>query len=355
MSARASVVEQRKLPTRDELNASLRRQILLPPPPPPKDFDALNADPRELEFYRLPPKPPLVAGRTAGTLWARLLSKPLEVLPLIYPGSATDFRVNRGRLGSGFPSRHETSFNWSGACIAATEGTQFTQVWGAWQVPKPTAPSAAPGDYRCSTWIGIDGHRRFDNSLPQIGTTQKIVVANDGSVGSPSAEAWVQWWFRGDRDTGPWILSNFPVRPEDFVRCVLTVISQDHVRFFIKNETQGGKSLSVDLLAPTIPITYPIGIPVEFPARGRTAEWVTERPTILHATDLYRLPDYSMTTFVDCFALAGTGGIGYQPQDLENARLIKMIEIRDNPHRIAPLSKPEKLHDQHTLRTRFVS
>jgi hypothetical protein len=28
-----------------------------------------------------------------------------------------------------------------------------------------------------------------------------------------------------------------------------------------------------------------------------------------------------------------------------------MIEIRDNPHRIAPLSRPEKL-DQHTLRTR---
>ena len=60
-----------------------------------------------------------------------------------------------------------------------------------------------------------------------------------------------------------------------------------------------------------------------------------------------------MTKFEDCFALAGTGGIGYQPQDLETARLIKMIEIRDNPHRIAPLSKPEKL-DQHTLRTWFV-
>lgn len=354
MSARASRTEQRMLPTRDELNASLRRQILLPPPPPPKDFDALNADARELEFYRLPPKPPLRAGPKAEALWARLLSKPLQALPLIYPGSATDFRVNRGRLGSGYPGRHETSFNWSGASIAATEGTQFTQVWGAWEVPKPTAPSPAPGDYRCSTWIGIDGHRRFDYSLPQIGTTQKIVVANDGSVGPPSAEAWVQWWFRDDPDNGPWILSNFPVRPGDFVRCVLTVISQDHVRFFIKNETQGGKWLQIDLLAPTIPMTYPIGFPIEFPARGRTAEWVAERPTILHCTDLYRLPDYSVTKFVDCFALAGTSGIGYQPQDLGNARLIKMIEIRDNPHRIAPLSKPEKL-DQHTLRTRFVS
>ncbi|WP_271601070.1 G1 family glutamic endopeptidase [Bradyrhizobium sp. CCBAU 45384] len=353
MSARASGVEQHMLPTREELNASLRRQILLPPPPPPKDFDALKADVRELEFFRLPPKPPLAAGRRAETLWVKLLSKPLEVLPLIYPGSATDFRVNRGRLGSGYPGRHETSFNWSGACIAATEGTQFTQMWGAWQVPKPTAPSPAPGDYRCSTWIGIDGHRRFDNSLPQMGTTQKIVVANDGSVGPPSAEAWVQWWFRGDRDTGPWMLPNFPLQPEDYVRCVLTVISQDHVRFFIKNETQGGKSLSVDLLAPTLPILYPGGSPVEFPARGVTAEWVTERPTILHSTDLYRLPDYGMATFDDCFALAGTGGIGYQLQDLENARLIKMIEIRDNPHRIAPLSKPEKL-DEHTLRTRFV-
>ncbi len=348
MSARVSRAEQRKRPTRNELNASLRRQILLPPPPPPKEFDALNAEARELEFFRLPPKPPLRAGPEAEALWVRLLSKPLEVLPLIYPGSAVDCRVNRGRLGSGYPGRHETSFNWSGACIAATEGTQFTQVWGAWKVPKATAPSA-PGDYRCSTWIGIDGHRRFEYSLPQIGTTQKIVVANDGSVGPPSAEAWVQWWFRDDRDTGPRILSNFPVQPGDFVRCVLTVMSQDHVRFFIKNETQGGKSLAVDLLAPTIPIPYPI----EFPARGATAEWVTERPTILHSTHLYRLPDYGIATFVDCFALAGTGGIGYQLQDFENARLIKMIEIRDKPHRIAPLSKPEKL-DQHTLRTRFV-
>ena len=353
MSARASGVEHQKLPTRDELNAGLRRQILLPPPPPPKDFDALNADARDLELYWLPPKPPLRAGLKAEALWVRLLSKPLEVLPLIYPGSATDFRANRGRLGYVYPSRHETSFNWSGACIAAMDGTQFTQVWGAWQVPKPTAPSSAPGDYRGSTWIGIDGQRRFDTSLPQMGTTQKIVVANDGSVGPASAEAWVQWWFRGDRDTGPWILPNFPVLPEDYVRCVLTVISQDRVRFFIKNETQGGKSLSVDLLAPTIPIPYPAGVSVEFPARGRTAEWVTERPTILHSTDLYHLPDYGMTKFEDCFALAGTGGIGYQPQDLETARLIKMIEIRDNPHRIAPLSKPEKL-DQHTLRTWFV-
>ncbi|MFK4507308.1 hypothetical protein LPJ38_25960 [Bradyrhizobium daqingense] len=353
MSAHASGLELSKLPTRDELIASLGRQILLPPPPPPKDFDALNADARELEFYRLPPKPPPGAGRTAEALWAKLLSKPLEVLPMIYPGSAPDFRVNRGRLGAGYPGRHETSFNWSGACIAATEGAQFTQVWGAWQVPKAMAPSAAPGDYRCSTWIGIDGHRRFDISLPQIGTTQKIVVAADGSVGPPSAEAWVQWWFRGDRDTGPWILRNFPVRPEDRVRCVLTVLSQDHVRFFIKNEMQGGKSLSVDLLAPTIPNPYPIGFPIEFPARGRTAEWVTERPTVLHATDLYRLPDYGVTKFEDCFALAGTGGIGFQPQYLENARLIKMIEIRDNPHRTAPLSKTDKL-DQQTVQTSFV-
>lgn len=354
MSARANGVEQRRFPARDELDAGLRRQILLPPPPPPKDFDALKADVRELEFYRLPPKPPLRAGLKAEALWVRLLSKPLEILPLIYPGSATDFRVNRGRLGSGYPGRHETSFNWSGACIAAMDDTQFTQVWGAWEVPKPTAPSSAPGDYRCSTWVGIDGHRRFDGSLPQIGTTQKIVVADDGSVGPPSAEAWVQWWFRGDQDTGPRKLCNFPVQPGDFVRCVLTVVSQDQVHFFIKNETQGGKSLALDLLAPTIPIPYPIGVTLESLARGRTAEWVTERPTVLHRTDLYHLPDYGMTTFVDCYALAGTGGVGYQPQDLENARLIKMIEIRDNPHRIAPLSKPAKL-DQHTLRTRFVS
>jgi hypothetical protein len=253
-------------------------------------------------------------------------------------------------FGIGYPGRHETSFNWSGGCIAATGGNQFTQVWGSWEVPMPKPPSPTPGDYRCSTWIGIDGHQRFDYSLPQMGTTRKVVVANDGTVGPPAVEAWWQWWFRNDPNNGPWVFPNFPVQPGDFVRCVLTVMSQDLIRFFIKNETRGGKATHADVPAPS----FSLPIPIEFPARGATAEWVTERPTKLGSDDLYCLPDYGTATFVDCLAVSGTGGIGDQPQSLDDARLIKMIEIREKPHRIATISKVKKL-DEQTVQTSFSS
>lgn len=329
-------------------------RILLIPPAP--EIDWLKAKPEELEIYGLPPQPPASAGPLAAALWNKLVSKPLELLNSVFPVATTDYRLNRGRLGSGYPGRHESSANWSGGCIAATGGNQFTQIWGSWQVPTPNPPpSSGPGDYRCSTWIGIDGLRRFDFSLPQMGTTQKIVVAPDGTVGAPAVEAWWQWWLRDDPNNGPRIFPNFPVQPGDNVSCVLTVLAPDLVRFFIKNFTQGGKAAHQDVNVPTFHIPGPIGGgSIEFLARGATAEWITERPTKLGSNELYELPDYGTATFTGCLAVSGTAGVGLQPQTLSNARLLKMFKVRDNPHRLVTLSRAKKL-DEQTVRTSFSS
>jgi hypothetical protein len=127
------------------------------------------------------------------------------------------------------------------------------------------------------------------------------------------------------------------VKSGDLVLCSLIVIDRTTVRFFIKNQTTGHhvKPFQRHPPAPGLAVS------------GATAEWIMERPTHLFSDRLYPLPDYGTVHFRDCLAVAAhdPGAHGHE-QTLPGAKLIKMYEVREHPHRTAFISVAKRTGDQ---------
>jgi hypothetical protein len=238
---------------------------------------------------------------------------------------------------------HETSENWSGAYLLPTSGKRFVQVWGTWRVPFPRPPDGKDPakEYQCSTWIGLDGQRRYENStLPQIGTLQTV------NSDMPPATAWVQWWQRDDPESTPITLWDFPVAPGDYVTCVITILTkadwpdQDYdqsVLFNIVNRTQH-HAMAIRIDPP--PIEKRSNRRIWIP--GATVAWVMERPAILKTKTLQELANYGSTKFVGCAAAeaAETSPDERMPRDMTNGWPIRMYEVREEPNRIGFISMP---------------
>jgi Peptidase A4 family len=250
-------------------------------------------------------------------------------------------------------TRVETSSNWSGAYITANRDKHFLQIWGVWTVPAhlrlPPPPfQGLPGvEYRCATWIGLDGQRLyFDSSLPQIGTSSWL-TAN----GSTAAEAWTQWWARGIPNAQPQRLG-LTVAPGNQVLAVLTAWDAQSVIFVMVNLSDM-TAMAVKGTAPTVKLD---GTNASPDIAGATAEWIVERPAIpcqplVHGRPpLYNFPDYGHTEFDLCVAVEADSVdifslFGGLPQDLQGERLIRMFDVLHNPERTAFISMPRKLSD----------
>ena len=320
----------------EELEAALKPRLHFPPQPP-EGFDPLAATADELNMFGLPPRPDRDTLPEAHALWRKLLSPPLTILPAVFPAFKTvDYRITGHLAKKKFVTRqhHETSRNWSGAFITANGRGPFTMVFGSWTIPLPKRPTGgADDDYRCSTWIGLDGVRLHSRSLPQLGTTQSVLVA--GGTETKTIEAWYQWWIRGQQFPPVPFPSPFSVQAGDVVMCSLTMLTPTRVRFAIKNLTQpGGPFSRVDLDVPPVPGV----LPSELAVRGGNAEWIAERPMKLGSDDLYPLADYTSVRFEPCLALVPAA-----VRDLRGARLLRMVEARGNPHRAAIISSARKM------------
>ena len=247
---------------------------------------------------------------------------------------------------------HEASSNWSGAYVSATEGRRLTQVWGFWTIPSDLrrVTDDAAVECQCANWIGFDGQRRYvDSSLPQIGTTS--ILHPDGTI---SALAWTQWWARRDPLTAP-VPLGLPVEPGHKVACVLSAIGpHDVVGVMVNLGTDPPTAMVFKGSAPTV--TLEDGRTTRPEVFGATAEWILERPQRLGETRRYDLPDFGIFQFKSCLAVAtGAACAGPKPvssvQDLANARLIRMVDIRAEPDRTAIIARPERL-DHATVRVR---
>ena len=320
-----------------------------PVPSPGSGFAALSATNLQLAGYGLPERPNAVTEPELYRFWEKMLGGSTEVVAPEFP---TDKEIEpRGfvahRHGPGAQRRtagpairgfdhREDSRNWSGAYITPTRPNRFVQVMGGWTVPAPEAPRVPPSgadrdnvDYHSSTWIGIGGHRPY-NSLPQIGTAQRVVLEN----GQPTVVmgAWFQWWVKGRRETHkPIPILNFPVAAGDEILASLTVDAPGDVHFNLKNQRTGRH------------VTFKAVAPAGILPLGATAEWVHERPTKIESRDLHPLPRCTDVVFDHCLALSAPklGGLA-KLETLDNHRLIRMYEDFDDPHRTAFVSIPEK-------------
>jgi hypothetical protein len=331
-----------------DLIAEIKKRIVFFPGPPQR-FDPRFADPASLQKYGLPPKPDRLREPERFAFWWRLFSPPLTFIEGEFAVPVPRYRIDLPQFLAIASTRHQASRNWSGAYITATRSRMFTEVQGEWQVPTPAPPTSASGappndgDYRCSTWIGLDGQRLyFNSSLPQIGTTQVVTVVG-GQPQPPTASAWWQWWVRDQTVNGP---INIPlgVKPGDLVMCYLLVVSRMKVTFIIKNQTTGKTFNPIVVTAPQATMKHPPS-PIQVQITGATAEWITERPAT--GSHLYDLADYGTVLFSNCAAVAAPApGVMASVQRLTAAKLINMVKIAEHPHRTVKISVAEREGDQ---------
>jgi hypothetical protein len=322
-------------------------------PAPVGIFDPRTAKPEELAMYGLPPRPDRTAPMVVQNFWNNTYPGPItfaaptfSIASIIIPPITVTIPTYRPRAAlAGGGRRHHRSENWSGASLTAAGGGMFTEIHGMWQVPTPTMPpgGSATTSYRSSTWVGLDGQRRyFHSSLPQIGTSQ--FIEPQAGVPTPIYGCWWQWWHR-DRVFLDVPIA-LPVKAGDLMSCSIVVLSPTTVRFSITNVSDRRPFPSFVATAPEVPLPG-MPNPVQAKISGATAEWVMERPTryefigpSIGPGALYELPSYGTVTFMDCYAVRGDGPGAPQQQDcdLTGARYINMYERRWAPARTTDIS-----------------
>lgn len=307
---------------------------LVPVKVPPRGFDPLTASNKDLVEYAYPRRPP-EANREAFEIWRAIVSGPLPTHESMYlivgemPSYQLSFSIP---FSSG---REETSQNWSGLVTHSSDDNPFVSVFGMWQVPAVSAPPGThKGDFRCSTWIGLDGTKRSLPSMPQIGTTQRVHVKH--GVAKIKLEAWSQWWALGGISRiQPF--DGFPIAVGDTVACSIDVVSPTSVNVSVTNITQGSQPY-IRSMAPII-ITTPGSAPIVLnpPVTGTTAEWIAERPRhFALPMNLYPLPVFDRVTFTGATVTETSG----TQRGLGPVKVIRMVEPHAGPRaRLRVLSR----------------
>jgi hypothetical protein len=304
---------------------------------PPLDFDPVNATPEALELYGYPPRPDRETHPELHAFWMRMF----EQRPTSEPA---DFRLglpeqyysshSAGAAGGG--SRQEASLNWSGAYLVPRNGRIFTQVLASWHVPTVIPPpgGSPSAEYGSSTWIGLDGQRRYvDSTLPQLGTAQFL---NLPGVPGSTTQIWIQWY--------PLKPVTLPMKvlPGDLVLAWLIAVSWTEALFAIVNASRLSFT-SFFLRAPRVRRPPYIPAPVQARITGATAEWVMERPTKITTSAMFELPDFSPVEFNDCYAVAAQSPAGpIQLEQLVTPRLIRMYKRARVPNRTVTIATAER-------------
>ena len=184
---------------------------------PAAGYDPLGACGIEPDHYLLPRRRDPESEPEEYRLCQGLFTPPaMRALNFVRPEFDFDvsYRLDMSNQPTG-SARIESSPNWSGAYVVPSHGRRFNRIAASWRVPKVNPPKPAdggdpvPGDYRSSTWIGLDGHRRYTNGMPQMGTAHFVKVADDGCV-TRDYHLWWQWWARGQMNP-PVRISNMPI------------------------------------------------------------------------------------------------------------------------------------------------
>jgi peptidase A4-like protein len=325
----------------------LGRSFSFPLPPP--GFDPLTASQADLETYGIMPRPE-PQQQELFAAWLRIFAPPVAFVAPAFKEVAAAWQLNttqarHSRLSLG-ASRISDSSNWSGAFTVPTHDTMFVLVAGSWviptlQMPAPGYQEADATSYVCSTWVGLDGQRRYlDSSLPQIGTMQTLTLSGFAPP-AVSAQAFFQWW---DRENGGdfLLLGGLPVQPGDLMLGAVWAVGPREAIGYLRNISTGQMAIA-GATAPPVEVNGRWMTPA---IAGATAEWILERPTIFHETELYPFPDYGTMSFSNCWTGAATvPGPPQSIHDLATARFIRMYYNLQNPGRTVWISMADRQSD----------
>jgi hypothetical protein len=346
-----------------------------PFPPPPANFDPSAASPEEIAGYGLPPKPEGVAQAALRKAWDHFFQPPFTFVSAD-PGASVlrgDRKarhemylvvpelelVEQPNLPRSIPSetRIQDSANWCGASIVANGGNQFVLIFGGWTVPKvdppppdELGPQGQIDTYRCTTWIGLDGNRRYlDSSLPQIGTEQDLTVDTAGNE-TPSYFAWFQWWARTEYAVNKFQLP-LTISEGLPVMAMIWVVDPYHVVAALRTYGNSNQIAIVQAASPSVSV--PGGTSSTNPAiSGATAEWIQERP--LHNGTPSLFAKYSPVRFHHCVAGMGpAAGTLTSEQKLKAPTLLRMFDVPSDLPSRTRLTSMAKLISGTSVETRY--
>lgn len=373
---------------RDALIEEMRRRIVTVPGSSTFDitdrFDPLDPalDVAACLSIGIPPRP---TAPDALALWLRMVAPPLHIAPfcpddvtlrgdighrLTLSVQVSGDAPDRGQEQAGAVltggGRLSGSANWSGAAILPRDGERFIQVLATWTVP-PVVAGEGPGPWVCSTWIGLDGLRRWMGSMPQMGTTQS--VGEVSTKQNPAYFAWYQWWLRGRgiQEPVPIPIRNekgdeVELKPGDTIHCVVTRLPRDQPAAGLEHGVQFFVRVN-DIAVPVIVKDPPSQADdAKVASRGASTQWILERPTALDKSpnehvkpgDLFPLPDFG-TAGNQAFAAtmastphnSGVLDAAHAPapalspaRPLRTPRLLRMVQALPDPPRIAVIAKP---------------
>jgi hypothetical protein len=297
-----------------------------------ENFNVDTIDDAELDRLGLPRRPDPDLYPEAFAFWKQLIRPPLQLVkPYFEPYDPSENFLHSGGVAA--QTRQQTSRNWSGASITPRDGRMFTEVSGSWRVPSVWA--TANGEYRSSTWIGLDGQRSYlDATLPQIGTAQQVV--RTGGTSTVKTSCWVQWWpgideytipdliFGVDDEVGANVLVLPPKKPGE----------PERVRLYIVNLTAQAAGdphpySNWEWKVPKVGYPDPKQPPFLQPhVGGATAEWVMECPTKPCSEELWPFPSYHHVAFTGCHASSAVtlNEIG-TPERITGPTLIRMYKV----------------------------
>jgi hypothetical protein len=329
--------------------------------PPVVPFNPSTASQDALLERGFPLRPDPKVSPALFSFWQRMTAPPYRLVevPVFAQDSETGHSfgsMDSGMIAGPGASRWGTSENWSGMTLAARDGMRFTSVAASWIVPSvegvkgDTTAKLAGGNRQMSVWIGLDGHRDYSVSLPQIGTRSMATPLGNDQFDT-SYHLWVQWWVR-DELFGEIPVTNFTVGAGHELFVKMDVLSATAIRFTVRNRTtnlalaatwlagayEGTLSGALDTApAAAFDATYsPDLIRAKAPVEGRHAVWCVERPSVLPQGQLskqqalklikpYDLPVFKEATFREALAELRAADGTVQECNSRAARYIRMI------------------------------
>jgi hypothetical protein len=257
---------------------------------PPIDFDPSTAEARVLRKHGIPRRPDAEKEPHLREIWDRAFaSKPKFIKAEV----AVDHIMSKRKRPVIDKKLDRVDFSPSGWAGAVVPVSQFNYnppqpvnvVYGEWFIPNVTPiPNEPPGGQTVGFWVGVDGYG--NNQVLQAGTAATVSGTNVVNW------VWTEWY-----PIPPIQVTNFPIKPGDYITVLVCAPQPDHGFCSMLNKTTNQ--------ATSIGINNPPNIT----SVGATAEWIVEGiSSILPVFSTVVFHNVSAGTKDHAFNL-GSGGI----------------------------------------------
>jgi hypothetical protein len=224
---------------------------------PPTDFDPAKAEARVLRKHGIPRRPDAEKEPHLRKIWDKALaSKPTFIKAEV----AVDHTMSKRKRPVINKKLDRVDFSpsgWAGAVVPVSQlnynpAEPANTVYGEWFIPNITPiPNEPPQGQTVGFWVGIDGYT--NGQVLQAGTAATISGTDVVNW------VWTEWY------PIPAIqVTNFPIKPGDYITVLVCAPQPDHGFCSMLNKTTNqATSIGINNPANTTSI-------------GATAEWIVE-------------------------------------------------------------------------------